>query len=135
MTIRAWLAARFARRGEPEEEPRLRERLLAAERERDRALEELAENRDALHERTERLYELQQHYSSEHFGFQESMRELKIERLRNAGTVASHEIALARARDLQHRIASLKERLRRYEAVENEHFDDAPIVETERHDA
>ncbi len=82
----------------------------------------------ALTERGERLYELQQHYSSEHFALQESLRNLKIERMRNAGAYAQLEWTMGRARSLQARIADLKNRLRRYEPVEDDDFDNAPIV-------
>jgi len=75
-----------------------------------------------------RLYELQQAYSSEHFALQESMRDLKTERLRNAGAYAGLETTLGRARTLQSRIADLKERLRRYETVDDEFFDSEPIL-------
>ena len=75
----------------------------------------------------ERLYELQQQYSSEHFELQTCMRDLQTERLRNAGAYATLDITLERARALQARIADLKERLRRHETVEDEHFDSAPI--------
>ncbi|HTU69973.1 MAG TPA: hypothetical protein VMF11_06595 [Candidatus Baltobacteraceae bacterium] len=81
-----------------------------------------------LSERSERLYELQQHYSSEHFALQESMRNLKIERMRNAGAYAQLEWTMKRARALQSRIGDLKNRLRRYETVEDEEFDTAPIL-------
>lgn len=76
---------------------------------------------------TERLYELQQHYSSEHFELQQCMRELKTERFRNAGAYSALDLTLKRARALQGRIADLKRRLQRHEAVEDEHFDSAPI--------
>jgi len=81
-----------------------------------------------LRERSDRLYELQQHYSSEHFALQESMRNLKIERMRNAGAYAQLESAMKRARGLQRRIAELKNRLRAHEAVEDEELDERPLV-------
>jgi HPt (histidine-containing phosphotransfer) domain-containing protein len=81
-----------------------------------------------LKERSELLYELQQQYSSEHFGLQESMRNLKIERMRNAGAFADRDILIARSNLLAQRIGELKERLRRYEAVEDRPFDSEPIV-------
>lgn len=81
-----------------------------------------------LIERGELLYELQQHYSSEHFALQESMRNLRIERMRNAGAYAQLESTMVRARALQSRIADLKNRLSRYEAIEDEEFDAAPIL-------
>lgn len=82
----------------------------------------------SLIERGATLYELQQHYSSEHFALQESLRNLKIERMRNAGAYAQLEWTMGRARALQSRIADLKNRLRRHEPVEDEDFDHAPIV-------
>jgi len=80
-----------------------------------------------LAKRSEQLYELQQHYSSEHFALQESMRDLKTERLRNAGAYAQLEAIAERERQLQVRIGELKERLRRYEEVEDIYFDSEPI--------
>lgn len=74
------------------------------------------------------LYELQQHYSTEHFGLQESMRNLKIERMRNAGVFADRDILIARAKKLQQRIEDLKGRLRKYESVEDQAFDQEPII-------
>lgn len=56
------------------------------------------------------------------------MRNLKIERMRNAGAFGDREIMRGKYRDLQARIRELKERLRRYESVEDEYFDDAEIV-------
>ena len=82
------------------------------------------ENADLRH----RLYELQQQYASEHFALQESMRNLKIERMRNSGAYGFLETTLERARRLQTRIALLKERLRRYESVDDEYFDTEPIL-------
>lgn len=83
---------------------------------------------EKLQERSGRLYEIERHYASEHFELQESMRNLKIERLRNAGAFADRDIILQRAKELQARIVQLKERLRRYENVEDAFFDSAPIV-------
>ena len=87
----------------------------------------LAESERLLHERSAALYELQQHYASEHFELQRCMRDLKIERLRNAGAFGALTTTMERARALQARIAKLKDRLKQYEAVENEHFDTEPI--------
>lgn len=86
----------------------------------------LSDNR--LKERSGRMYELERHYASEHFQFQESMRNLNIERLRNAGAFADREIILRRAKELQARIGELKARLRKHEHVEDLLFDEAPIV-------
>jgi hypothetical protein len=94
--------------------------------ERLQALDEHAKETGGL------LYELQRVYASEHFGLQESMRNLNIERMRNAGAFADREIVLERARLLQKRIAHMKSRLSRYEAVEAELFDEEPIVVEER---
>jgi hypothetical protein len=90
--------------------------------------ERLRWSTEKLQERSGRLYELERHYASEHFELQESMRNLKLERLRNAGAFADREIILQRAKDLQARIAELKARLRTYEEVEDLFFDGAPIV-------
>lgn len=79
---------------------------------------ELGRSQQDARERSELLYELQRHYSAEHFDLQESMRNLKIERMRNAGIFADREIMLARARILRDRIDELKARLRKYEVVE-----------------
>jgi hypothetical protein len=88
----------------------------------------LQDAEDRLRERGALLYELQQHYSAEHFGFQESMRNLNIERLRNAGAFADRDVLIARAKLLQSRIQELKERLRRHEPVEEQEFDQSPIL-------
>lgn len=96
---------------------------------RSRDLEQRLRDAEArVRERGELLYELQRHYSAEHFGFQESMRNLNIERLRNAGAFADRDILIARAKLLQRRIGELKERLGRYEAVDEQEFDQSPIV-------
>lgn len=83
---------------------------------------------EKLQERSGRLYELERHYASEHFELQQSMRNLNIERLRNAGAFADRDIILRRAKELQTRIAELKARLRKYEDVEDLLFDQTPIV-------
>ncbi len=90
--------------------------------------ERLRWSTEKLQERSGRLYELERHYASEHFELAQSMRNLKIERLRNAGAFADRDIILRRSRDLQARIAQLKERLRKYEEVEDQFLDRAPIV-------
>lgn len=87
----------------------------------------LTDSEARLEARTSLLYNLQQQYSSEHFDLQKCMRDLKTEEMRNAGAYASLETTLGRARALQRRISHLKERLRKYETVEDEHFDSAPI--------
>ena len=114
-------------------QPQLRE--LDDLRERCSRLEERLGASDALlRERSERLYEIQQHYSSEHFSLQESMRSLQTERWRNAGLNGQFQTAIERAKALQSRIQDLKTRLRRYETVNDEHFDEAPIfIETPAH--
>ena len=58
------------------------------------------------------------------------MRNLKIERLRNAGAFADRDIIFQRAKELQARIERLKGRLRKYENIEDLLFDSAPIVTT-----
>jgi chromosome segregation ATPase len=97
---------------------------------------DLEERLHALDEHTKEtgglLYELQRVYASEHFELQESMRNLNIERMRNAGAFADREIVLERARLLQTRIAELKSRLSRCETVDAELFDEEPIVVEER---
>lgn len=102
--------------------------VVAPEQQRANLEQRLHAAEQSLSERSERLYELQQHYSSEHFALQESMRNLKIERMRNAGAYAQLEWTMGRARALQSRISDLKNRLRRHEAVEDEEFDSAPIL-------
>jgi hypothetical protein len=87
----------------------------------------LAEKEGLLRQRGEALYELQQHYASEHFELQRCMRDLKIERMRNAGAFGALSTTMERARVLQARIAKLKDRLRQHELVEDEHFDTEPI--------
>lgn len=89
--------------------------------------ERLASSDHALRERTELLYDLQRRYSTEHFNLYESTRDLKIERLRNAGAYTSRDTILNRARELQRRIQTLKQRLRAHEQVDDLYFDHAPI--------
>ena len=90
--------------------------------------EAIAGSTEKVQERSGRLYELERHYASEHFELAKSMRNLKMERLRNAGAFADRDIILQRAKDLQARIAGLKDRLSKYEEVEDRFFDRAPIV-------
>jgi chromosome segregation ATPase len=87
---------------------------------------------EQLKERSGRLYEIERQYSSEHFQLQESMRNLNIERMRNAGTFADRDVILGRAKDLRSRIRELKSRLRKHEHVEDLFFDEAPIVVDEK---
>ncbi len=102
---------------------------LQAFRARIADLEERLQSSEAtVRERSEALYVLQRQYSSEHFEYAESMRNLNIERMRNAGAYASQDIMISRYRSLQARIAELKRRLRAHEIVEDMHEDDAPIV-------
>lgn len=94
-----------------------------------RDLEERLRGSEALlRERTEALYAVQRQYSVEHFELAESMRNLKIERMRNAGAYAAQDILRNRYLRLQRRIAELKRRLRAHETVEDLDEDDAPIV-------
>ncbi len=90
--------------------------------------ERLRWSSEKLQERSGRLYELERHYASEHFQLAESMRNLKIERLRNAGAFADRDIILQRAKGLQARIAELKGRLSKHEHVEDQFLDREPIV-------
>jgi esterase/lipase superfamily enzyme len=90
--------------------------------------ERLRSSQATARERSEALYVLQRQYSSEHFGYAESMRNLNIERMRNAGAYAAQDIMLSRYQSLQARIAGLKGRLRAHEHVDDLHEDDAPIV-------
>ncbi|MDE2482060.1 MAG: hypothetical protein KGN02_07710 [bacterium] len=78
-------------------------------------------------ERGSMLYALEQQYSVEHFKLYECMRDLKTERMRNAGAYGMLELTMQSARQLQVRIGTLKERLRAYETVEDEYFDTQPI--------
>jgi len=75
-----------------------------------------------------RLYDLQQHYASEHFSLFEHTRNLKIERLRNAGAYSQVRATIERAALLQQRIGALKARLRKHEPVEDWEFDERPIL-------
>lgn len=86
---------------------------------------------EELQERSDRPYELERHYASGHFERAESMRNLKIERLRNASAFADRDIILQRARDLQARFAGLRDRLSKYEEVEDRFFCRAPIVKND----
>jgi hypothetical protein len=90
--------------------------------------ERLRSSEATVRERSETLYVLQRQYSSEHFDYAESMRNLNIERMRNAGAYAAQDIMLSRYKSLQARLAELKGRLRVYEHVDDLHEDDAPIV-------
>lgn len=90
--------------------------------------ERLRDSEARLRERTEALYEIQRQYSTEHFELAESMRNLKIERMRNAGAYAAQDVVLERYRRLQERITQLKSRLRQHETVEDLFEDEAPAV-------
>jgi chromosome segregation ATPase len=123
-----WLRRLFNRTAGRADQPDLPAQLSQIQ-ERCRDLEERLQCSDQkLKERSAMLYELQKHYATEHFGFQESARNLKVERLRNAGMFADRDIIVARAKHLQQRIGELKERLARYEPVEDRPFDSNPIV-------
>jgi len=82
---------------------------------------------EKLKERSGRMYEIEKHYASEHFELQESMRELRNERMRLAGVLADRKLLAERAKQLQARIGDLKERLRKYEPVEDSFFDSVAI--------
>lgn len=88
-----------------------------------------------LRDRSQLLYELQQHYASEHFALQESLRDLQTERFRNAGLEGQMKITRDRAHDLQVRIHALKVRLRIHEQVDDEYFDTVPIERRNPEDA
>lgn len=105
----------------PSEEPQGIERLERRCLELEQALK--AADHD-LREKGDLLYGLQQRYSSEHFDLQETMRNLKIERLRNAGIRSAQDIVLQRYAMLRERVAHLKTRLRCYEQVTDEDIDD-----------
>ncbi|MGP6158888.1 MAG: hypothetical protein ACLPYS_15510 [Vulcanimicrobiaceae bacterium] len=78
--------------------------------------------------RSELLYATQGQYATEHFKLAEVMRELRTEQMRLAGTRAESDVVRHRYESLQSRIARLKERLRKHEPIEDEHFDQAPLV-------
>ncbi|HEY1729409.1 MAG TPA: hypothetical protein VGG22_13605 [Candidatus Baltobacteraceae bacterium] len=97
-------------------------------------LEERLRSSEAMvRERSETLYDLQRQYSAEHFDYAESMRNLNIERMRNAGAYAAKDIIVSRYQLLQTRIAALKRRLRVHEHVDDLREDDAPILIEEPH--
>jgi hypothetical protein len=127
MTLRRWLGISgesphvAAPSSDRDEIARLRAQCTDLE-------ERLRASEQRLRERTEALYDLQKDYSTEHFQLFESARNLKIERMRNAGAYSGMEVVLERARALQARIAELKRRLRDYESVDDQYEDDAPIV-------
>jgi chromosome segregation ATPase len=129
MPMRGWFDAARARREAEKALEEARKELQRIEAERNDLRRRLNESERALRERSEALYEVQRHYSTEHFELQQSMRELDTERLRNAGAYGMLRITLERARALQRRIAALKERLCEYESVDDEHFDTAPILD------
>src|SRR5579875_248020 len=101
------------------------DRLRAAVRDLE---ERLHASEVRLRERSEALYAMQHQYSTEHFELAESMRNLKIERMRNAGAYAAQDVIMERYKVLQRRIGELKQRLRQYETVEDVYEDTAPIV-------
>ena|SRR5579863_5855501 len=106
----------------PDEDPQaLRARIAELE-------ERLRSSEATVRERSETLYTLRRQYSTEHFGYAESVRNLNIERMRNAGAYAAQDIMLSRYQSLQARIAELKRRLRTHEHVDDLYEDDAPIV-------
>ncbi|MHB8146824.1 MAG: hypothetical protein ACYDGM_06115 [Vulcanimicrobiaceae bacterium] len=94
--------------------------------------ERLAQCERIIKERGALLYDVQQQYASEHFKLREAMRDLKTERMRNAGLFGDRDAILERADMLLRRIADLKARLERHEPVEDEWFDDQPIVLSEQ---
>ena|GEM_PF-1808142 len=88
----------------------------------------LAWSDEQLKKRSELLYELQRHYASEHYQLAETMRNLRIEEMRLAGTIADRDTILNRARAVQTRLRELKARLQEHEPVDDWHFDAAPII-------
>jgi chromosome segregation ATPase len=76
----------------------------------------------------DRQYAIEQQFSVEHFELSESRRNLRDESLRLAAALADRSIILARAGTLQARISDLKQRLARYEAVDDSFFDEAPLA-------
>jgi hypothetical protein len=90
--------------------------------------ERLRWSQATVRERGEALHALLRQYFSEHADYAESMRDLNIERMRNAGAYAAQDIVISRYQPLQARIAELRVRLRAHEHVDNLHEDDAPIV-------
>jgi len=97
--------------------------------------ERLAQYERELKERGALLYDVQQQYASEHFKLREAMRDLKTERMRNAGLFGDRDAILERADMLLRRIAELKRRLKDHETVADEWFDDQPIVLSEQRSA
>ena len=90
----------------------------------------LEESEKRLRERTELLYDLQRQYASEHFSYQEMMRDIKTERMRLAGATADREIMTSRFEQVKSRIAFLLERIRHYEPCEDEWIGTSPVVHT-----
>ena len=93
----------------------------------------LQESDGRAKERSELLYDLQRVSSSEHFRLHEAMRNLNIERMRNAGAFADRDVILDRAHQLQKRIGDLKKRLSKYESVEGMLFDEGPVIVSDTH--
>ena len=124
--MKAWWH-RLSRRPAAETSPSLHDRTAELEARCAELEERLRWNDDMLRRRTALLYDLQRQYATEHFNLHESVRDLKIERFRNAGAYTSRGVILNRARELQTRIRDLKQRLRAHESVEDLYFDDAPI--------
>lgn len=85
-------------------------------------------SREKLGERSTVLAELQLQYSDEHARLGQSLRDLHVERARNSTLFSNRDLAISRAKRLQVRIAQLKERLAKYEAVPDGPFDRDPIV-------
>lgn len=126
--VRGWLVDLLT----PPEASELAEQLDVAQNRVGELEEHLAESERHLRERTELLYDLQRQYSSEHFNYQETLRNLKIEEMRRSGATADRDVMLGRFKLLQTRIAELRERLGHYEDVPEEWIDTTPIVLTER---
>ena len=123
-----WLSRARGNCGSQESSAPSRDRIIELEARCVDLEERLRGSDSTLRERTQLLYDLKRQYATEHFTLYESVRDLNIERLRNAGAYTSRDTILKRARDLQARIGDLKQRLRVHESVDDLYFDQAPVV-------
>jgi hypothetical protein len=81
-----------------------------------------------LKERSGLLYDVQRQYASEHFSYQEVMRDLKTERMRLVGVSADRDVMMSRFVQMKARIAFLLQRLRTYEPCADEWIDTSPVT-------
>ena len=88
----------------------------------------LEESDARLKERTGLLYDIQRQYASEHFSYQEALRDLKTERMRLVGVNADRDVMMNRFVQMKARIAFLLDRLRRYEPCPDEWIDTSPVT-------